>query len=172
LTMYDPIRRRDVGIPSLVKIRRANLVRHDLATEPVTVIICVARVHDNRKIRFDKLQHICYGLELTAIIPRCSKRYTNRAVGLGKILVCANGFLNLCRVEIVDIELRRERIRHELTHVVFVAVRIDVVEVFDFLVAEVVGCGADFIDPAGGAVKELVDAVSLAIEIIVPLVLD
>jgi hypothetical protein len=40
------------------------------------------------------------------------------------------------------------------------------------LVAEVVGCGADFIDPAGGAVKELVDAVSLAIEIIVPLVLD
>lgn len=80
-------------------------------------------------------------------------------------------------VEIIDVELVREGVGHQLADVIFVAVEVDVIERFDevgtkcILVSRLAGCGqresgrtyggfANFVDPTGCTVFDLINAVS------------
>jgi len=80
--------------------------------------------------------------------------------------------LYLRSVQIIHIIRIWKRVGHELAHIVFIAVGVDVVQVFDLVRTEVVCARAHIIPARGIAVSGLVETVARTIHIVVPFCLD
>lgn len=138
-------------------------------THPITVIIRITNVVHNVDTRLNELAVLLHNVKLSGIISCRSKRsrYSSRSKvghGVREVHVRSDGLLDLGLVEIRNPAGVRERIRHQLPQVILVSARDGVIDVFHFVVAEVVGGGADLVDSASVAVEQLVKAVAFSIQ--------
>ena len=58
LAVHDAVGGGDVGVAGGREVRRVDLVGHDLAAEPVAVVVRVARVHDHGQVGGDQGGHV------------------------------------------------------------------------------------------------------------------
>lgn len=109
---------------------------------------------------------LAHGLDrsrLAVVIARGGKGRADIGRRLGKVDKGANGREDLGGVEVVDVELVRERIRLQLANVVLVAVGDVVQHGLDLVVAKVVGVRADLVDARLVARRGQVEAVAGAV---------
>lgn len=168
LPVRHTITRLDVDEASDVVALRGNDVRDRLAAEPVAVVIRVAEVQRDADVAGQQRADVLDRVHAAVVVAGGAEGGADGVVGFGEIDVRANGLLHGGRVEVVDVEGIRERVGSQLAEVVFVAAGVDVVQVLDFLVAEVVGGAADLVEAGCVAREGLVVAVALAVEVVVP----
>lgn len=132
----------------------------------------ITEIHHHLHASLQQLLHILDSIRLPVIVTSTRERIPHRRRGLREILVCANRSLNLRTIQIIDIVLVRERIRHQLARIILIATRVNIEHILDLVGAEIIRYSADIVAPGCVALLRLVDAVPFAVEVIVPLCLD